>query len=201
MRALIPPVAPLVSSLADKVDEGQAMRLIIAYKASKGAAMLLAGLALSIAVWFGQGEHLHSLAMTLREYVTARLAVETAELLLKIATPSHLALTSLAIALDGTVSIVEAWLLHRGQRWAIWLVVTANSALIPWELYELVAHFRWLRVALLIVNVGVVVYLGRQASRHVARRKAQRSPRPARSLASSPARTVPWGKSHGGAEG
>lgn len=173
MRALTAPVAPLVASLAEKVDEGQAMRLIIAYKAIKGAAMLLAGLALSIAVWRGQGEHLHSLAMSLREYVTARLAVETVELFLKIATPGHLAITSLAIALDGTVSIVEAWLLHRGKRWAIWLVVTANSALIPWELYELVAHFRWLRVVLLIVNIAVVLYLGRQASRHVARRKAQ----------------------------
>ncbi len=148
--------------------EPRTMRLIIAYKAIRGCVFLLFALGLSIALWRGEAQQLHGLAQSLREYVTHRLAIDTAELLLKLATPDHLALTSLAIGLDGAVGVVEAWLLHRAQRWAIWLVVAASSALVPWEIYELFIHFRLLRVALLILNILVVVYLGFQAQRHVA---------------------------------
>lgn len=147
------------------------MKVIIAYKAIRGSVLLVFALVLSIALWQGQAEHLHALALTLREHVTHRLAIETAELLLRLATPDHLALTSLAIGLDGAVGIVEAWLLHRGTRLAIWLVVTATSALIPWEIYELFTHFRPLRVVLLILNILVAIYLGFQASKHVAHRR------------------------------
>jgi uncharacterized membrane protein (DUF2068 family) len=147
------------------------MQLIIAYKAIRGALLMLIALAMSIAVSRGQGHIFHGWATALRESVSHRLAVEAAEFLLSVATPSHLALTSLALGLDGAVGIVEAWLLNRGTRLAIWLVVCATSVLIPWELYELVAHFRPLRVVILIVNVVVVLYLGFQANKHVAHRQ------------------------------
>ena len=153
------------------------MRVIIAYKAIRGSVLIVAGLALAIALWLGEGAELHTLALSLREYVTARLAIDIAELILGLSTPSHLALTSLAVGLDGSVGIFEAWLLHRGQRWAIWLVVVASSLLIPWELYELFAHFRLLRVVLLILNVLVVIYLSFQARKHHA---AYRLPFPQR---------------------
>ena len=148
------------------------MRVIIAYKAIRGALLIVASVVLAFALLWGEGEKLHALALSLRDYATHRLAIEAADLLLRVATPGHLVLTTLAIGLDGAVGIVEAWLLHRGRRWAIWLVVMASSALIPWELYELFAHFRFLRVVLLVVNILVVIYLGLQASKHVAHRRA-----------------------------
>ena len=148
------------------------MRMIIAYKIAKGCLMLLAGLVFTIALWRGQADHLHAFALSLREHVTARLAIEASEFLLRVATPGRLALTSIAIGADGAITFVEAWLLHRRTRLAIWLVVIASSSLIPWELYELVFHFRILRLVLLVFNVVVVIYLGLQASRHVAHRRA-----------------------------
>lgn len=147
---------------------GQAtLRTIIAYKAIKGAIELALGLALGIALWLGEGQRLHQLALTLREDVTARVAVETAELFLRLSTPGHLAISALAVGLDGVVGGVEALLLHHRKRWAVWVVVIASSVLIPWEVFELISHFRVLRLVLLILNVAVVVYLGRQASRHL----------------------------------
>ena len=116
---------------------------------------------MTVALWRGEGVHLHALAESLRAWVTSRIAVETAELLLNVATPGHLALTSLALGIDGTVGVAEAWLLHRGQRWAVWLVIVVSSAPIPWEVYELFTHFGALRLILLIVNAAVVTYLVR----------------------------------------
>ena len=149
------------------------MQLIIAWKVLKGCVLLMAGVALTLALWRGQGAALHAFALSLREQVTARLAIELAEAFVRAATPGYLSLTSVALGLNGTVILVEAWLLHRGTRLAIWVVVLTSSVLIPWELYEVFAHFRILRVVLLVLNVVVVTYLGLQASKHVAHRKAQ----------------------------
>lgn len=142
------------------------LRVIITYKATKGSLQLVAGLTLIGALLLGRGESLHAMAVTLREYVTARLAVEAADGLLSLSTPNHLVIASVAIALDGVVGLVEAWLIHRRKTWAFWVVVAASSLLVPWEVYELFAHFRALRVVLLVLNLGVIVYLSLQARRH-----------------------------------
>jgi uncharacterized membrane protein (DUF2068 family) len=148
--------------------ESGPMKAIIAYKAIKGVTFLLLGVALMIALLRGEGDHLHALAVSFHERVTAWFAIELSDAFLKIATPGHLALTTAAIGLDGVVTLIEAWLLHRGQRWAIWLVVGASSSLIPWELYALAHQFHWMRLLLLLLNVAVVIYLGLQASKHLA---------------------------------
>lgn len=142
------------------------LRVIITYKATKGSLQLVAGLVLIGALLLGRGESLHAMAVTLREDVTARLAVEVADALLSLAKPNHLVIASVAIALDGVVGLVEAWLLHRRKTWALWLVVAASSVLVPWEVYELVAHFRAMRVVLLVLNLVVIGYLSLQARRH-----------------------------------
>ena len=154
----------------------RAMKAIIAYKVIKGGVMVLFALASTLALIAGQGAHLHAFALSLHENVTSRFAIETSDLLLRFATPGRLALTTLAVGLDGIVTSIEAWLLHRGTRWAILLVVCASSALIPWEIYELIRAFSIPRLALLLANVLVVIYLGWQSSKHVAHRQAERLP-------------------------
>lgn len=147
------------------------MRVIIGYKIVKGIVFLLAGLAISIAVGQGEGLKLREFALSFREHATSKLAIDAAELLVSFATAGKLALTALAIGLDGAVTIVEAWLLNKGTRLAILLVVVASSSLVPWELYELVRHFHVARLLLLVLNVGVVLYLGWQAHKHVNHRR------------------------------
>ena len=166
------------------------MKLIIAYKAVKGIVLLLAGLVFTIALWRGHGGVIHGLAQSIRDHLTSRLAIEAADGFVSFLTPGHLALSSLALGLDGAVTIAEAWLLHRGTRLAIWLVVIASSSLIPWEAYEVVRHFHPARLVLLVVNVAVVLYLGRQAGKHVAHRKSEALARDA-AVTSSPADPQP----------
>jgi uncharacterized membrane protein (DUF2068 family) len=43
--------------------------------------------------------------------------------------------------------------------WAGYLVIVATSSLIPFELYEIARKFTLLRIALFLVNVGIVIYL------------------------------------------
>ena len=55
--------------------------------------------------------------------------------------------------------LVEGWGLWRGKRWAEYLTAIATTSLIPFELWEIAHHFTGLKVAALLVNVVIVVYL------------------------------------------
>ncbi|MGP0062376.1 MAG: DUF2127 domain-containing protein [Isosphaeraceae bacterium] len=43
--------------------------------------------------------------------------------------------------------------------WAGYLVIVATSSLIPFEIYEIARKFALLRIALFLLNVGIVIYL------------------------------------------
>ena len=47
--------------------------------------------------------------------------------------------------------------------WAEWFTVFATGSLIPLELYEAIRQFNWLKLAALIANVLIVIYLIRIA--------------------------------------
>ncbi len=55
---------------------------------------------------------------------------------------------------------VGLWL---GKYWAEWFTVIATGSLIPLELYETLYHFGWLKLATLIGNVAIIIYLVRIA--------------------------------------
>jgi uncharacterized membrane protein (DUF2068 family) len=58
---------------------------------------------------------------------------------------------------------IEGIGLWMGKHWAEWFTVIATGSLIPLELYETVHHFGWLKLATLIGNVIIIVYLVRVA--------------------------------------
>lgn len=49
------------------------------------------------------------------------------------------------------------------KHWAEWFTVIATGSLIPLELYEVVHRFGWLKLAALVGNIAIVVYLVRVA--------------------------------------
>jgi uncharacterized membrane protein (DUF2068 family) len=55
---------------------------------------------------------------------------------------------------------VGLWL---GKYWAEWFTVIATGSLIPLELYETLYHFGWLKLATLVGNVAIIIYLVRIA--------------------------------------
>ena len=59
-------------------------------------------------------------------------------------------------AIEGT----GLWL---GKHWAEWFTVIATGSLIPIELYETLHRFGWIKLAMLMGNVAIIVYLVRIA--------------------------------------
>lgn len=138
--------------------------VVIAYKAIKAAAQLLLAGMLASGALFGVAGDLEGFASRLREHFTGAWSQELVRLLLS--ATSHLGFVAAALGLDGALSSVEAWALHRGFRWAPWLVVVTTSCLLPFEVVELVRAVSPARAAAFVVNVAVVVYLGRRARGH-----------------------------------
>ncbi|MBI5586760.1 MAG: DUF2127 domain-containing protein [Deltaproteobacteria bacterium] len=61
----------------------------------------------------------------------------------------------------GVLNLIEAWGLHRRQRWGEWLTVIATSLLIPIEIYEITISVTVFKVFLLVMNVIIVYYLAK----------------------------------------
>src|ERR1700676_803528 len=45
------------------------------------------------------------------------------------------------------------------KRWGEWLTVIITSSLVPVEVYEICRHPTWVKVAVLVINIGIVGYL------------------------------------------
>jgi uncharacterized membrane protein (DUF2068 family) len=75
--------------------------------------------------------------------------------------------------------IVEGTGLILEREWAGYLMVVATSALVPFELYEVVRKVNPIKIVVLVVNLGFVVYvvvkLRQEHRQRTAERGAQRS--------------------------
>ena len=134
------------------------VRFIIAYKWIKALATITLGAAL-LGSSPARLAQLHELALMVRAHANAAWSVMLAEQLVHL-TGGH-ALRALALAglFDGTLSFVEGWALQRRFAWSRWLVVVSTSSLVPFEIVTLVRHASAGRLALLVVNAAIVVYL------------------------------------------
>jgi uncharacterized membrane protein (DUF2068 family) len=149
------------------------LRAIILYKTVKGALQLTLGALLAVGALTGFAQDLAELGTFVRRHMTLAWAVNLAEWLVD---AHHLLLVALALGLDGALTSVEAWALHKNRWWGPWLVVVASGSLLPYELLEIVRRPRVSRVLLFVANALIVGYLARHAKRHrAAREEAERA--------------------------
>jgi uncharacterized membrane protein (DUF2068 family) len=73
--------------------------------------------------------------------------------------PTSVFLIAIGSVLYGLLEILEAGGLVLRRRWAEYLVVIATGFGIPIEIREVILHLTLLRLALLVINVAIVVYL------------------------------------------
>src|SRR5215813_5040836 len=150
-----------------RVDEA-ALRAVITYKWVKGVVQLLLAAALALTFALGLDDDLAQWAHEFRNHSTRAYAVVLGRVLERATTPRGLHITLIALYVDGVVTCIEGWALQRGHRWGPWLVVAVSGSLLPFELYELFHHFRWIRLVVLLVNAAIVAFLivhARQQSR------------------------------------
>jgi uncharacterized membrane protein (DUF2068 family) len=69
-------------------------------------------------------------------------------------------LVTLAYAVLFAIEGIGLWM---GKHWAEWFTVIATGSLIPLEIYELLHRFGWIKLAVLVGNVVIIVYLVRVA--------------------------------------
>jgi len=146
------------------VKRERGLVLIIAYKLIKGILWFVIAAVLLVMMHMGLGAKLEGAAENLRHHSQAW-AIELAELLTRASTPRGLITIVVALFADGTLTLVEGWALIYGHWWGPWLVVVATGSLLPFEVVSFVRHPHVGRALILVVNLAIVVYLGRAALR------------------------------------
>lgn len=69
---------------------------------------------------------------------------------------------------------IEGLGLWLGKYWAEWFTVIATASLIPLELYEVLIRFNGIKLAMLVGNVAIVIYLVKVALQSRREREAER---------------------------
>ena len=66
---------------------------------------------------------------------------------------------SMAVFCYAALDITEGVGLILEKPWAEYLTLILTASFLPWELFEILRHITWLKVALLVINGLVLVYL------------------------------------------
>jgi uncharacterized membrane protein (DUF2068 family) len=169
------------------VQRDRGLVLIIGYKLVKGTLWLIFAAVILVMMHMGLGDRLMGIAEHLRQHAHAW-SLRLADLLVKASSRRALWTITVALLADGSLTLVEGWALLHGHWWGPWLVVVATSLLLPFEVISLVHHPRVLRAAILLVNLAIVVYLARSASRD---RHVRRPAKPDRESAAPPRGALP----------
>ena len=74
-------------------------------------------------------------------------------------TPHKMRLISAGIFLKAGLDFVEGIGLALEKTWAEWLTIGLTASFLPWEVFEIVRHFTWMKVDITLVNVLVLLYL------------------------------------------
>jgi uncharacterized membrane protein (DUF2068 family) len=141
------------------------VRVIVLYKGIKAVGEVALSIGLVVLAATGEIATLREVAIQLRHDVASRWSLILGRALAALASSRGMHLLEIALVLDGALSAVEGWSLWRGYRWGPWLVVAATALPLPLEIREIVRSHRISRVALVLVNVAVVLYMARQLRR------------------------------------
>ena len=146
------------------------MSLIVFYKLGKAAVQLTAATGLEVARALGTTARLDASARATALQLAGTRSATLARLVERLVSPAHLRFIILALVLDGAVTGMEGWALHRRFAWAPWLIVVATGSLLPLEVLHMIRHPRPAPALLLAINAAAVVYL-------VVRARRERRPR------------------------
>jgi uncharacterized membrane protein (DUF2068 family) len=149
-----------------------ALEAIIDYKLIKAAAGGAIGVVLLVFLLRGAEAGAATLAQIVMDHAAGAWALKAATAIVVTGTTAHLKIATVGAFADAALSAVEGLALRAGRWWAPYLVVIATGSLIPWEALEAVRHPGGVRIAILLINAAVVVYLLRTVAR-------QRRPPPA----------------------
>lgn len=134
------------------------IRVIAIYEAVKGLIGLLAGFGLLSLINRDLVDFAEDLIGFLHLNSEGRLAHRIVETIAKL-NPSNIKIFFLIAVVYAIKQFVEAYGLWRLRAWAEWVAIISGLVYIPVEIYELIHKPTFTRAAILIFNIGIVIYL------------------------------------------
>src|SRR6266478_7534897 len=144
-----------------KTSQTKVVRLIALFKLLKGVLLIAVGVAALKLLYTDIASLVESWVAVLGRDQNSRCvgrALSTAAAL----TPNRVRDVIVGSFLYGGLFLTEGiglWLL---KRWAMWFTVIITASFLPIEIYELARHPSVGKVALLVINLGLVAYLIRR---------------------------------------
>ena len=132
--------------------------IIGAFKILEGTFFVLLGLGVVRLLHRDVGDLLLRLALALRidpESHFVNLLLDKVQLL----TPHKMRLISAGIFLKAGLDFLEGIGLAMEKTWAEWLTIGLTASFLPWEVFEIIRHFTWMKVGITVLNVLVLLYL------------------------------------------
>jgi len=141
-----------------KASQGRLLRVIAVFKFFKSLTL--------IALVFGAFRFLHRDVGEVAEHWAKALKLDPGNHHVEMAlaraaniTPEQIKKLGLGGLLYAALFCTEGIGLWMRKRWGEWLTVIITSTLVPVEVYEIFRHPSAVKVVVLLINVGVVVYL------------------------------------------
>ena len=132
--------------------------IIGAFKILEGTFFVLLGFGVVRLLHRNVGDLLLRLALALRidpESRFVNLLLDQVQLL----TPHKIRLIGAGIFLKASLDFLEGIGLAMEKTWAEWLTIGLTASFLPWEIFEIVRHFTWVKVGITLLNVLVLLYL------------------------------------------
>jgi len=143
---------------SERHAHSRGLLLIAAFKLFKGVALLAVGFGarhlLSQNLSTNVEHWLDLLRIDPHNYYIHRLLEKIADI-----DPHKLKQLRAGTFFYATLFLIEGTGLALRQRWAEYVTIVSTSSLIPIEVYEMVKQYSGLKVAFLVINIAVVVYL------------------------------------------
>ena len=132
--------------------------IIGAFKILEGTFFVLLGLGVVRLLHRDVGDLLLRLALALRidpESHFVNLLLDKVQLL----TPHKMRLISAGIFLKAGLDYLEGIGLAMEKTWAEWFTIAITASFLPWEVFEIIRRFTWVKVGITLLNVLVLLYL------------------------------------------
>jgi uncharacterized membrane protein (DUF2068 family) len=157
---MISPAAAASSKIPQAVDEHSSkagLRAVATFEASKGIVVLVLGITL-VAIH----SHVQDLTESLLYHLHIDFDRRFGHMLLNAASTINSArwwTIGAAVGTYTSVRFIEAWGLWNRRVWAEWFALLSGTMYLPWEFLKLVERVDWDRVAVLVINLVIVVYM------------------------------------------
>ena len=139
-------------------SRSRGLLLIAVFRLTKAAALVVAAFGVLRLVDRGAAHRLDGWLSAI-PFVERHPQLKEAAARVATAPPRHLEIAAAVALAYAALFTVEGIGLWKQRVWAEWLTIVATTSFVPFEVYELTRRFTPLRVAILVLNVAIVVYL------------------------------------------